>query len=443
MVLTSNGTPNALPVITHSVTVGTDITHSVHSTTTATLTTFTTVLIDKRATFEALGPVVDENVIITTSTTRSAATTSATLPQAYHGTSGWAQPVNYTGVGVWHPPAAFTTHPVSFSDTSTISAKSSATARSMSAPPMPDITVFDAGESVFGPPQSVRHSWYSEVASHTWDILQSSSVQVPPSSAPNELSSTLAFSTKTSTTIINTYGPSATSTDQHAQGGGHKGKGQTDSDVLPLAQLLRNDNLKKHKVYGAFLIPLDITEDLVDVAYADTLDKIAMVKHGADENVEELLSTATKPASPLVPASEPAPYSTTQGAPTSAIERTLSGSHSENPVTTMMELTTTTLTSTLTLSKQPGTLVTTTSANSSSTASSIRSEPFSSVARTLTTVAGSFSAFGTRTALASSMVGSSITEEASTHVIPTTDGPIGTFTTHNFQATASADNKGF
>ncbi|RMZ02768.1 hypothetical protein D0862_05893 [Hortaea werneckii] len=49
------------------------------------------------------------------------------------------------------------------------------------------------------------------------------------------------------------------------------------ADILPLNQLLKANVLKKHQIFGAFFIPLNISEDAISLAHVHDLDRIVVV----------------------------------------------------------------------------------------------------------------------------------------------------------------------
>ncbi|KAI7222773.1 hypothetical protein KC343_g9057 [Hortaea werneckii] len=49
------------------------------------------------------------------------------------------------------------------------------------------------------------------------------------------------------------------------------------ADILPLNKLLKEDALKKHQIFGAFFITLNISEDAISLAHVHDLDRIVVV----------------------------------------------------------------------------------------------------------------------------------------------------------------------
>ncbi|RMY37476.1 hypothetical protein D0865_13351 [Hortaea werneckii] len=107
-----------------------------------------------------------------------------------------------------------------------------------SIPPKPSGDLF--GHSIFGPSPSVMSSLYAEAQA---------------SSTKNEAA-------------MQTPEPEKHKAQEHAA--------LHVADILPLNQLLKGNLLKKHQIFGAFFIPLNISEDAISLAHVHDLDRIVV-----------------------------------------------------------------------------------------------------------------------------------------------------------------------
>ena len=73
------------------------------------------------------------------------------------------------------------------------------------------------------------------------------------------------------------------------------------ANILPLNQLLKGNVLKKHQIFGAFFIPLNISEDAISLAHVHDLDRIVVVNRpgqvGGDQPSVGGTSSSTPKAS--------------------------------------------------------------------------------------------------------------------------------------------------
>ncbi|OTA37271.1 hypothetical protein BTJ68_02697 [Hortaea werneckii EXF-2000] len=112
-----------------------------------------------------------------------------------------------------------------------------------SIPPKPSGDLF--GHNIFGPPPSVMSSLYAEA--------QASSTSTGGATPTPELEKHKA--------------------QEHAA--------LRIADILPLNQLLKEGVLKKHQIFGAFFIALNISEDAISLAHVHDLDRI-VVRHDTE-----------------------------------------------------------------------------------------------------------------------------------------------------------------
>ncbi|RMZ35607.1 hypothetical protein D0859_00274 [Hortaea werneckii] len=187
-----------------------------------------------------------------------------------------------------------------------------------SIPPKPSGDLF--GHNIFGPPPSVMSSLYAEA--------QASSTRTRAATPTPELEK-------------------------------HKGQEHAAlrvADILPLNQLLEEGVLKKHQIFAAFFIPLNISEDAISLAHVHDLDRIVVVNKpgqvvGGQPSVGGTGSTTPHPASTThSPEVDLPPVSAT-----SSTSSTKSSSKSTSPKLVLPSKTSTLQTSTESSSPSPST----------------------------------------------------------------------------------------
>ncbi|KAI6792736.1 hypothetical protein KC361_g6587 [Hortaea werneckii] len=174
-----------------------------------------------------------------------------------------------------------------------------------SIPPKPSGDLF--GHNIFGPPPSVMSSLYAEA--------QASSPRTGAATPTPELEK-------------------------------HKGQEHAAlriADILPLNQLLKEDVLKKHQIFGAFFIPLNISEDAISLAHVHDLDRIVVVNKpgqvvGGQHSMGGTSSTTPHPTSNTQPTSSTKSSSKSTSTKlvlpsTTSTLQTLTKSSSPNPST--------------------------------------------------------------------------------------------------------------
>ncbi|KAI7221775.1 hypothetical protein KC333_g1517 [Hortaea werneckii] len=105
------------------------------------------------------------------------------------------------------------------------------------------------------------------------------------------------------------------------------------ADILPLNQLLKGDVLKKHQIFGAFFIPLNISEDAIILAHVHDLDRIVVVnKPGQVADIPPSTSITTPhPTSTIhTPEVNVPPVSATPAVPTTPASTALPTSSSSS-----------------------------------------------------------------------------------------------------------------
>ncbi|KAI7162778.1 hypothetical protein KC349_g1810 [Hortaea werneckii] len=171
------------------------------------------------------------------------------------------------------------------------------------------------------------------------------------------------------------------------------------ADILPLNQLLKGNVLKKHQIFGAFFIPLNISEDSISLAHVHDLDRIVVVNKpgqvsGGQPSVDGTSSTTPRPIStthtpevsvPPVPATPAVPTTPASIAlPTSLSSSTKSLSKSTSSKFMLSSTTSTLQTSTESSSPSPSTPSTTASVNATNVPAI--SNPSTSTVTMITTV---------------------------------------------------------
>ncbi|RMY04844.1 hypothetical protein D0867_10215 [Hortaea werneckii] len=141
-------------------------------------------------------------------------------------------------------------------------------------PPKPSGDLF--GHNIFGPPPSDMTSLYAEA--------QASSTRTEAAMATPELDKHDA--------------------QEHAA--------LHIADILPLNQLLKGNVLKKHQIFGAFFIPLNISEDAISLAHVHDLDRIVVPSVGGTSSTTPHPTSTTHTPEVSVP-----PVSATPAVPTS------------------------------------------------------------------------------------------------------------------------------
>ncbi|GAB1736853.1 hypothetical protein NU219Hw_g8881t1 [Hortaea werneckii] len=140
------------------------------------------------------------------------------------------------------------------------------------------------------------------------------------------------------------------------------------ADILPLNQLLKGNVLKKHQIFGAFFIPLNISEDAISLAHVHDLDRIVVVDKpgqvaGLQPSVGGTSSSMTKPSVPPVSATPivPTTPASTASPTSSSSSSTKSSPKSISSKIVLPSTTSTSQTSTESPSPSPSTSSTMTS----------------------------------------------------------------------------------
>ncbi|RMY76412.1 hypothetical protein D0863_01956 [Hortaea werneckii] len=286
---------------------------------TSTVTTFETIFIRDATQASSTGLATDvHSLTLRSMVPHNATSNSSPLPGVHPTAARWDTPDSIVlSIDTAHPTNAESVLTTSLSENEAPKTFYSSPATSI--PPKPSGDIF--GHNIFGPSPSVMSSLHAEAEASS---TGTEAAMPTPELDEHEVQEHVAL---------------------HI------------ADILPLNQLLKGNVLKKHQIFGAFFIPLNISEDAISLAHVHDLDKIVVVNKpgqvaGGQPSVGGTSGTTPHPTSTThTPEVSVPPASATSAMPTTpaAIASSTSSSSSTKSLSkntssrTVLPLTTSTL----------------------------------------------------------------------------------------------------